>query len=242
MGDPLVLREKPLAGKTIIVNPGHGCMKWVHKGKKSVYELDTGAKTKADGKTVYEMKLNDKVAQNIATKLTDLGANVIYADNMPIGEIKALENAVKPDLFIAIHHDAKEKGGKHNYGETIFADGEKSLKAANFINKRLMEDKTIPNNKINMNPNEAKKLVVLQADKSIPAVLTEIGHMTNPNELKILMTDAYQDKAAQNIVDGIEDYFAGDKKTSQFEIFLKNVDQPFNFNPPQLKYHGPYKQ
>ena len=40
----------------------------------------------------------------------------------------------------------------------------------------------------------------------MPAVLLEIGFLSNPEEEVALFSDSFQDKATQAIVDGIKEY------------------------------------
>ena len=42
----------------------------------------------------------------------------------------------------------------------------------------------------------------------IPSILVETAFISNPEEEKRLNDDAYQDKLARAILDGIRDYFA----------------------------------
>ncbi|MNK52915.1 N-acetylmuramoyl-L-alanine amidase AmiC precursor [compost metagenome] len=41
----------------------------------------------------------------------------------------------------------------------------------------------------------------------MPACLVEIGYLTNPTEEKLLKSAAYQQKAAEAILAGVQDYF-----------------------------------
>ncbi|HNW26004.1 MAG TPA: N-acetylmuramoyl-L-alanine amidase [Candidatus Gastranaerophilaceae bacterium] len=204
----------PLEGKTIMINSGHGAQ----KGPSLV---DEGAKAKSGKKIIKEADLNDKVAINVKRKLTKLGAEVIYLDNMPLPMIRKIQEGVKADLFVSIHHDSKPAGFKHNSGETIFAFGEKSTPLAQTINKWFKQDDTIPNNGINSA--WAQQLYVLQSSNIIPSVLVEVGHMSNKNELKILNKQEYQDIEAQNIVEGIRDFFRLPvKKKPQYKSSINN--------------------
>ena len=41
-----------------------------------------------------------------------------------------------------------------------------------------------------------------------PAVIVECGFLSNEREAALLITDTYQQKAAESICDGIQKYFA----------------------------------
>jgi len=214
----------PLKGKTIMLNPGHGCIK---DGG-----IDKGANYKLGKTTIFEMDLNDQVAGDVKRKLELLGAKVIYVDNTGIKAIKDLENKYKPDAFIAIHHDALTKKSS---GETMYAHGDKSMALRKDINKFFAADKTIKNNEYSAYvKSRSEELTVLAADSSIPAVLTEIGYGSNPKELKTLITQDYQDKAAQCIVEGIKSYIKKTKKNPPPKIapwdLVHQVDKKPKFN------------
>lgn len=215
MGSPFEIKSAPLQGMTVIVNPGHNV-----RLKDGTF--DRGMHGKLGKETIYEMTLNDKVAQNVKKKFEQLGANVIYVEKTLIDSIKEKENKIKPDLFIAIHHDAKGSG-KHapTNGETVYCWGQ-SQKFGQYINDELKKDPTIKN--IANSPSYAKGLCVLKADTSINAVLVELGFVTNKKELEILNSAQYQDKAAQMIVDGSEKFLLERKALKEKDI-QKNNEQ-----------------
>src|SRR5690606_9489520 len=43
-------------------------------------------------------------------------------------------------------------------------------------------------------------------ETNMPAVLLEIGYLTNPHEESVMLTDEFQYKVASAIVDGIKEY------------------------------------
>jgi len=227
---PLQTSNKPLAGFTIMVNPGHGV-------RKSNGKMDDGAVGKLlDGTKVLESELNDTNALIIQKKLEGLGAKVLYVKNMHVTEIKELENRIKPDFFIALHLNAHEN--KTYCGENVYAKGEEGRKALDAINKRLKADKTIFNNRVNHR--RSNELKVLDADKSIPAVLVEYGYISNSKDLKILNTPKYQEVAAQNVVDGISEFLLAKQNEAQtlsplgkiktIEAKLQKITKPIPFS------------
>lgn len=54
---------------------------------------------------------------------------------------------------------------------------------------------------------ERSDLIVLNQTK-MPAILIECGFISNENEEKLLLTDEYQNKIVDSIVDGLEGYFS----------------------------------
>lgn len=234
MGVPYNIKEYPLAGKTIMLTPGHDCMK--KNPKTGKYFYDAGAQARLNGKMIQEKDLNAKFTKELAENLTHLGAKVVYVDKQTKEKVQTIENTLKPDAFITIHNDYK--GSRLNSGETVYANYAKSsesVKMANYISDRLKDDKTIPNNKVNISKGKAPGLCVLKANGAIPAVLVEMGFMSNKKELKILNSEKYQKKGAQVISEGIQDYFAGEKRKNEQEEFTKKIHSTFKITFPQNK-------
>lgn len=198
---PNTVTNLPLSGLTIMINPGHGGE--IKQRKSNTTLVDVGFVVKANKQTIYESDLNDIVADKVRVKFEKLGAKVVYADNMEKYDVQALENKVKPDLFISIHHDKIDPSCFSS--ETVLANSKNSKIAAEYINQKFKDDKSISNH-TDMS-NLAKKLVVLKADENIPAVLVEVGNVNCPNDLKYLLSDDYQEKEADFIVEGSKDFF-----------------------------------
>ena len=212
---PKVQADSSLFGKTIMVNPGHGCIKIDKKNHKSF--IDCGARAVLNGDTINEKDINDKVATFVKQDIEQHGGKVIYVDKLTVNEIRALENHKKPDLFLAIHHNAGDVGDVTSRGETVLANENRSrisMKAADAVKRRFATNLIIPLY-APKDPKVAKALrergshlAVLKAkDPKIPAILTETGFISNENELKIIMTPECQKNTAKNIVDGIIDFF-----------------------------------
>lgn len=225
----------PLEGTSVMINPGHGI-------RRKDGTMDYGKVIGKGKKAIREADINDKVAENVRRKLQKLGATVIYVDNTDVHSIKSLQNQYRPDVFVAIHHDAKAKGRRaKNSGETIFGWGELGRKLAQKINIWYKNDSTIPNNGINSA--WAKELCVLKADPKIPAVLIEGGFMTNQRELKLLNTQDYQNIQAQNIVQGIRDFITTQRleaaikakaektaKTPKMQLIFEKITEPYKLS------------
>jgi N-acetylmuramoyl-L-alanine amidase len=85
----------PLAGKTIVIDPGHG-------------GTDPGAVQNG----YLEKNLNNQFSLKFADKLQKLGANIIYTRNpnsdnfIDLPERASFANTTNADLFVSIHHDS----------------------------------------------------------------------------------------------------------------------------------------
>ncbi len=55
-------------------------------------------------------------------------------------------------------------------------------------------------------PHQEAAFKVLESP-DVPSALIELGYLTNPNDAKLMVTEAWQDKTATSIVKAIDDYF-----------------------------------
>ena len=55
-------------------------------------------------------------------------------------------------------------------------------------------------------PHQEAAFKVLESP-DVPSALVELGYLTNPNDAKLMVTEAWQDKTAASIVKAIDDYF-----------------------------------
>lgn len=223
----------PLEGTKIMVNPGHGI-------KRKDHSMDYGKIIGKGKRAIREADINDKVAENVRRKLEKLGATVIYVDNTEVHAIQRLENEHNPDVFVAIHQDAKADGPKaKNSGETMYAWTTAGKKLAKKINNWYKKDTIITNN--GLHTVWAKELCVLNADSTIPAVLVEGGFLTNKRELKILNTQDYQNIQAQNITQGIRDFIEGQRVEAIRKAKAEKIAKTPKMKLLYEQFIGPYK-
>ncbi|MEK4418470.1 N-acetylmuramoyl-L-alanine amidase family protein [Bacillus sp. FSL K6-0268] len=189
-----------LKGKTIVIDPGHG-------------GGDRGAQGKNYG--TIEKDLNLKVAQNIKKELEErTDAKVILTretDTSLLPETKQkeeLQARVKvakdnvADLYISIHHDTfgdtKVKGITTHYG----ANKRQDKKLAEIVQEAIF------NQNIDTRDRgiQASDFLVLRENSS-PAILIELGFMSNKSDEKRMNSEDFQVKSQKGIVDGIITYF-----------------------------------
>lgn len=191
-----------IAGRTIIVDPGHG-------GE------DPG-KVSAGG--VLEKDVNLAVAQKLKTLLIQGGGTV----HMTREEDKALSNGeatvrarkradlikrvelienTKADLYVAIHCNAFPSG-RWSGAQTFYAPevlGSKEL--ALCIQEELI---AFPGNTTRQPKTDTTSYIFKKT--KVPIVNVELGFLSNPEEEKLLQDSAYQDKLTWSIYAGIVRY------------------------------------
>jgi N-acetylmuramoyl-L-alanine amidase len=191
---PTPTREQPskspweLTGKTIVIDAGHG-------GK------DPGT-TSANG--FKEKDVNLDVAQQIAQILRNKGHRVIMTRNgdefIELEERAAVANRVKADVFVSIHADSSAKSSTTGFTVYVERSGSwASSKLADAIDSRMAQTS------ISSNGVKKANYRVLTHTKC-PAVLVEIGYLSNYWEAKQLKNSDMQKRLAHAVAEGITDY------------------------------------
>ena len=192
----------------IVIDAGHG-------------EPDGGAVSK-DG--VKESDLNLQIAQILASKLeennfevimTRINENNIASENeqsKTIREIKRsdLNNRVKianesnATVLVSIHMN-KFEDSKYRGWQTFYSkNSEDGKRLAENIQSSIGECIEYQNKRTAL---EIEGIKII--DKSvIPAVIVECGFLSNEEECSLLQDDAYQEKLAGGIKNGIIKYFS----------------------------------
>lgn len=191
---PLAPQQQPtkspweLTGKTIVIDAGHG-------GK------DPGT-TSAKG--FQEKDINLDVAQQIAQILRDKGHRVIMTRNsdefIELEERAAVANRAKADVFVSIHADSSAKSNLTGFTIYVGRSGSwSSSKLADAIDNRMAQTS------ISSNGIKKADYRVLTHTRC-PAVLVEIGYLSNYWEAKQLKNFDMQKRLAQAVAEGITDY------------------------------------
>jgi len=193
-----------LAGKLVVVDPGHG-------GR------DTGAIDKFRSNSVYEKDIALAIGRRVRNVLTQNGATVLMTradDSFPSLESRPqLANARHADYFVSIHCDAAEVQNARS-GTAIYihgANGICRLMAAD-IGRRVSQVSGIPYIGVKSDMRQyggrfGTGYAVLRGSE-MPAVLIETGFMTSDSDLAKLRDDATQQRIAEGVVAGLRDFIA----------------------------------
>lgn len=189
-----------ITSKVIIVDPGHGGFDPGKPGIAGEDEKDLNLK--------ISLKLRDYLEQAgaivIMTRTTDDdvdGVDGMKHKSKDMVERKKL--AAGGDILVSIHQNSftqqSVKGAQIFYN----SQSEKGKALAESIQKSIKEYAD-PQNKRAAKSNT--NYYVLRATE-IPAIIVECGFLTNPEEEKLLNSEAYQDKIAWSIYLGIIKYY-----------------------------------
>lgn len=172
--------------KIICIDPGHG-------GK------DPGA----TGGGVQEKAVVLNVAKKIGAFLEVKGCTVMLTRETDIfvelSDRARMANAAKADLFVSVHCNSAGSNARATGMEVYHYThaSEASKRAA-----RDIYDKLLPVCGLRGRGVKANNYAVLR-ETAMPAVLVELGFISNPSDRAKLTDFAWQDDAAQAIADGI---------------------------------------
>jgi N-acetylmuramoyl-L-alanine amidase len=186
------LYETPLKDMLIVVDPGHG-----------------GDAPGAIGSTgVKEKDLALDIAQRLNKLLISGGAETHMVRDSDISvpyQIRHnIANELNADIFVSIHINAYNNN-KINGVETLYcpSDTKDSLKLAEAVHKAMLDRLDLADRGIF----KRTDIVVLR-ETSMPAVMAEIGYITNPEDEKKLMNPEFRQQAAQALYNGLIEYLS----------------------------------
>ncbi|MDR3564659.1 MAG: N-acetylmuramoyl-L-alanine amidase [Negativicutes bacterium] len=189
-----------LAGKVIVVDPGHG-------------GIDSGAK--------YSGLEEKDIVLSLSLKLGELlrqyGATVIFTRESDVDYYTRGRGGKRNDLLYRV--DLINKSGANLYISihTNAIAGSRWSGAEVYYNSRLAENKKLaeimqlalqgfpPGNK--RQAKQDSNILVLK-DTSIPGILVEAGFLSNPQEAAMLADGAYQQKIAEHIARALAYHFS----------------------------------
>ncbi len=182
--------EGQLAGWTVAVDAGHG-------GR------DQGASVGA----VLEKDITLRVGRHLAQELRDAGARVIMTrtSDRYVGLDRRVSMSAGSDLFVSIH--ANSCPHAHVRGVEVFIKSspmgamvvDRSRDLAGRIALAISNSGMTPNRGVKRN---VRQLRVLRKSR-IPAVLVEMGFLTNHQERRNLIDQGYQRRLAAGVARGI---------------------------------------
>ncbi|MGB5824582.1 MAG: N-acetylmuramoyl-L-alanine amidase [Proteocatella sp.] len=174
----------------IVIDAGHG-------------GTDPGTSNKSVG--VQEKNLNLKLAILLKDKLTASGYEVSMNRSedvyVPLKDRYTNANNLDADLFVSIHHNSTVSAGVSGI-ETLHYNSKDNKEIATYIQAELIES----SGAVNRGTKVRTDLAVLNGTK-MPAVLLELGFVSNANEVGRLMDSAYQNLLMEAVTTGINKYF-----------------------------------
>lgn len=188
--------EVSIKGKRIIIDPGHG-------GNVP------GGTTGVSGKR--EKDVNLEISKKLQAMLQENGAEVIMTreEDVALGEtweldMQARENVIlesEADMFLSIHQNEFEDPEAKGPQVFFVAQGSIGKKLAVCLQDMINHEMDVEMPRI---PLEAPYRVLKPGTQ--PSSTIECGFMSNPEEDLLLQDEAYQNKMAKAIMDGVKLY------------------------------------
>ena len=171
----------------VFLDPGHG-----------------GSDPGAIANGIYEDELNLSIAKKVQNLLKAQGVDVEMSRTsdvfLSLNERANLANAYNGDVFVSIHNNSFSSSSAYGIETFYTASKSTSKELANPLQSNMVSQTGGYNRGV-----KTADFVVTK-NTSMPASLVEGGFLTNTNEAANLKTDAYQNKLAQGIANGIMEY------------------------------------
>ena len=179
----------------IVIDPGHG-----------------GADPGANHAGVKEKDINIDVSNRLRALLEDLGFRTLMIREgdtfVDLYERANIANAANADLYISVHANAHETNSSIYGVETLYYPSENSeldyrdnYTLAKIIQQELLRELKTVDRGLIPRPN-----LVVTRETKMPAVIAELGFLTNSNERALLLTEDYRQRCAQALSNGIVRY------------------------------------
>ena len=191
-------RSYPLKNKIIYIDPGHG-------------GSDPGAMYKED----EEKNINLEISKQLRTELQKLGATVYltreddydlsvpYTVNHKRSDLSRRSNIVNKSechMFLSIHLNADSANSMKGAQVFYNSRNKENVKIAKIFQQLFREQLYSKRDY-----KRANDLYLLSRIET-PAVLLELGFLSNANERYLLQTKDYQQKLVKVMVEGIQQY------------------------------------
>ncbi len=190
---PKVDPKNPIKSLKITIDPGHG-------GSEVGVIGCLGDK---------EKDINLIIAQDLDKLLSQSGANVLMTRNedctVSLQDRTAMANNNNSDIFISIHNNAlpDSEADSNRSGTGIYYFYPQSKELAKAIQDTMLKELELKDDKV-----RGKSFAVIR-NTQMPAVLIEAGYLIVPEDNAKLITPEFQQKVAEAIKKGLENYLNG---------------------------------
>lgn len=194
----------PLAGKTIVIDPGHGGH---NRALGDLGTVGVGPQPEKDNTL--------QVARTLAALLSEAGAEVVLTrttdvnpaqdtpfETVPSGQLLArvdIAHRSGGDVFVSIHNDWHPDPSVS--GATTYYYHAHSEPLARSVHEALVETVGTVDRGVR------RKGFMVVRDVPMPSILVETGYLSHPDEAYAMADPAVQQKIAKGLYEGIVRYF-----------------------------------
>ncbi len=216
----------PLRSAQVVLDPGHGG------------DVETGA---VGPNGLSEKELNLTVSKRTARILLDRGISTVLTRTsdyrIPLVIRAMIANNLDADIMVSVHHNAPNWLPSKSPGTEVFVqrDSVESRRLGGLIWEEMVEALAQFDDVDWSRADDAGALEVLNRDgddtygmvrrPEMPAVLAELGYISNPSEAELFSTDEYVEVASTALANAIERWLATTDPGSGF------VTEPRLFDP-----------
>ncbi len=193
-----------LAGKTIVVDAGHG---------------GEDAGTQWSKPPVNEKDLTLKIARQLARQLSSEGAAVIMTRNddtkIPLKERPAIATRSKADIFVSIHINSNQLNNSRSGTITFFHNQNPiCMLLAECIQSEIVKVSGLPGMGTWSDTRIYSSGFSVLRNATVPAVLVECGFLNHQTDRARMVTAEFQTAVASAIVKGLK-VFMGDAQNKE---------------------------
>lgn len=194
--DPKIIIEPPLKPAVIsnyykvVLDPGHG-------------GSDTGAIRDGINEKDINLAVAKIVQKNLAKQKVNVEMTMDTDKTVSLAGRVDFSESVSPDVFVSIHSNASVRNDI--VGIETHWWREDSVELAKKVHSFLASDKNVEKWK-SKNRGLVKSQFYVINHTSMPAILVELGFMSNSEELGNLTNKKWQEEAGKAIADGIMSY------------------------------------
>lgn len=205
----LVILAPGLAGKTIVVDPGHGGVETGAVGSAGLYEKEVNlnialrlkAQLEAAGATVVMTRSADTRCAT-AEQL----ASVAYSEHLryDLNCRTVVPNTAGADAFISIHSNGNPSRAE-NGTETYWSSSNLNAVRSHLLATEVQHEMVSALGTYNRGVRDNIFYVVTFTDA--PAVLAEVAFVSNPTEEQLLLQDSFRQKTADSLFRSMQRFF-----------------------------------
>jgi len=181
----VVISSKRTAEKVVVIDPGHG-----------------GSDCGANRNNIYEKNITLDISKRVYEILTNKGVDVYMTrdddSTVSLQERVDISENINPDVFVSIHVNSSNSESPHGLETHYYKDNSLTLAKtvhASMLNHIKAKDRGL----------FKSKFYVIN-HTTAPAVLVEIGFISNTAERGQLVTESRKQATAKAIAEGIYDY------------------------------------